>query len=142
MKRLINRIGIRRVRPAILALVLVWLVALGGVGIPAWLQVMRQHKEVDFLAVQLAELDRWNVAGKWLGRSLETRRDNVNESWNTLFPSQREREELFLDLALIADDSGVQDFELAEMERRDKGADESTDHHTDEQRDKIIAGGE
>ncbi len=104
-----------RSRRVVTVVVVIWLGALLGVGVPSWLKVQRQHREVRELDTRLAELDRWHVAGLWLARSLAQRQSVIDARWNRLFPPERGRAELFLDLARIADDSGVTRFELVEL---------------------------
>ncbi len=100
----------------IAALVLVWAVTLVTVAIPSWRRVVRQHQEIAALERQLDTLDRWTVAGLWLERAVASREPAVNEAWARLFPSERSREALFLDLARVADSSGVESFALEEMD--------------------------
>lgn len=95
--------------------VLVWLGVLFGVAIPAWRQAVNQHHQVQALESQLADLDRWTVAGLWLESSLASRRAVINPQWNRLFPAQAAKGEFFRDLARVADQSGVDDFDLREL---------------------------
>ena len=92
----------------------VWVALLLWAGFATWLKVAGQHREIVEPETRLADLDRWNVAGLWLSRSLAGRERDVARRWDELFPGERNREELFLALAGIADSSGVRDFELAE----------------------------
>ena len=55
------------------------------------------------------------MAGLWLERSLREKAPAVEQAWSVLFPPQRDRENFFLDLAGIADRSGVTDFDLSEL---------------------------
>lgn len=100
---------------AFLVLGIVWFGILVGIAVPAWRQAAQSHQEVQTLEEQLAELDRWAVAGMWLERSLRDKAPEVDRAWSAMFPDQRGREALFLDLAGIADRSGVTDFDLAEF---------------------------
>ncbi len=105
----------RRRRAALIVLGAVWLGSLLGVALPAWRQAHRQQAEVAAIAGQLAELDRWTVAGLWLEQSLDERAAAIEPAWSALFPAERRREEMFLDLARVADRSGVTAFELREI---------------------------
>lgn len=114
-------------RTAVIAVAgLAWLGALVGAALPAWRQAVRQHGEIRQVEAKLEELDRWSVAGLWLERSLDERKAAVAPAWSRLFPDQRRSEELFLDLARVADASGVRNFELHEL-KADEMAGTSTD---------------
>ncbi len=114
MKRLWNgRPGRRAALTAVV--VVVWLGALLGGAVPAWRQSLRQHREIRQVETRLEELDRWSVAGLWLEKSLPARKAAVAPAWSRLFPDQRRCEDLFLDLARVADTSGVRNFELHEL---------------------------
>ncbi len=76
---------------------------------------MRQHREIRQVETRLEELDRWSVAGLWLERSLPERQAAVAPAWARLFPEQRSCEELFLDLAGVADACGLRQFSLHEL---------------------------
>lgn len=93
----------------------VWTVALVVGVVPLWRQALAQHREVRQIEAQLADLDRWTVAGLWLERSLAPREAAVMPVWTRLFPTERRCEELFLDLARNADACGLARFELHEM---------------------------
>ena len=93
----------------------IWLGVLFGVAIPAWQRAVDQHRQVQVLEVHLADLDNWTVAGLWLEKSLGPRRAVIDPQWDRLFPSRTGKGELFLDLARVADRSGVGAFELREQ---------------------------
>jgi hypothetical protein len=76
---------------------------------------MVHHQEVKRLEKGLADLDTWTVAGKWLGISLPRRKAAIDTIWQQAFPVGRNREEFFLNLAEVADNSGVEQFNLEEM---------------------------
>ncbi len=92
-----------------------WLGILFGVAIPAWRQAVVQHRNVEALEVRLADLDRWTVAGLWLEKTLGPRQAVINPQWDRLFPAKSAKGEFFLDLARVADLSGVDEFELREL---------------------------
>ncbi len=92
-----------------------WLVLLTTVAIPSWRGVIIRNSEISDLEERLATLDDWTVAGLWLAPSVRQRSLPVNAAFSRLFPSLRGREELFLSLAQVADESGVVDFGLSEM---------------------------
>lgn len=103
-------------RPVVLGVVaVVWVLVLIGGAVPVWQRTLSQRREVRRVETQMAALDRWTVAGLWLERTLAPRQAAVTPVWNRLFPAERRCEELFLDLARVADESGVVQFELHEL---------------------------
>ncbi len=92
-----------------------WLVLLFLVAIPSWRAVVEKNQAIGALEKQLATLDDWTVAGLWLAPSVQERSLPVNATFSRLFPAERQREQLFLSLARVADESGVEDFGLSEI---------------------------
>jgi len=111
---------LRAIRPGRLvgstALLVVWGVLLLGVAVPSWRDVRQNHQEIEALETELADLDRWIVAGLWLEPAVEAREPRVMAAWERIFPSSRDREALFLDVARVADRAGVREFQLEEVE--------------------------
>ena len=97
-----------------LVLGVVWAVALFGAAIPVWQKSLINQREIEAVEKNLANLDQWTVAGMWLERSVTQREPRVSEIWQRLFPVRRDREQLFLDLARVADHAGVRHFDLIE----------------------------
>lgn len=95
---------------------LVWLVSLLGAAVPAWHEAHSKHLEIQDLEARLSEMDRWTVAGLWLERSVAANTRRIDQSWDRVFPGERDREELFLQLAVVADGARVEDFNLFEVE--------------------------
>lgn len=91
-----------------------WIVLLITVAIPSWRGVIHKNQTIDEMEIQLATLDEWTVAGLWLAPSVAQRTLPVNAAFSRLYPSTRGREQVFLDLARIADRSGVEEFGLIE----------------------------
>jgi len=92
----------------------IWLVFLVTIVIPTWKTVVAKNAEIGELEVRLATMDEWTVAGLWLAESVNERQLQVDTAFGRLFPDERGRAELFLDLARIADNSGVVGFDLSE----------------------------
>ncbi len=116
------------VRTALMAVgAVAWCGVLFGVAIPAWQKAVSQHREVQALEIELAELDQWTVAGLWLEKSLEPRQKAIDPLWQRLFPDQPAKGEFFLDLARVADQSGVGEFELRELHVQEALAEAGTD---------------
>jgi len=83
--------------------------------IPMGRQTLRDHREVKELEQQLADLDAWTVAGMWLAPEVARRQPVMTAAWERAFPAERRREELFLDIARVADDCRLQGFQLREI---------------------------
>ena len=96
-------------------LVMIWLGVLFGVAGQAFLQAKAKSLEVKDLEIRLAEMDRWIVAGLWLEKSVTANAPQIDKAWNKLFPDQRFREELFLELATAADNAKLDEFHLQEV---------------------------
>lgn len=100
----------------------VWSVAMLGLALPSWQQTVSRAGQVKTVERDLAALEQWSVAGLWLDKSVAVREPVVNGAWGALFPEGRRRESLFLDLAKVADRSGVADFGLEETESFEQDA--------------------
>ena len=91
-----------------------WLLVMGLVVVPTWQGVVARHAEIKDLETRLATLDDWTVAGMWLAPSVKERTLPVNAAFSRFFPGQRGREDLFLSLGKVADQSQVENFTLSE----------------------------
>ncbi|MEZ4387276.1 MAG: hypothetical protein R3D98_06795 [Candidatus Krumholzibacteriia bacterium] len=115
------RTRLRALRPGRLlgltALAVVWGVLLLGVAMPSWRTVRTQQAEIEALNTQLADLDRWTVAGLWLEPLVAAREPEVNAEWYRVFPPERAREALFLDVARVADRCDLKAFQLEEIDQ-------------------------
>jgi len=92
----------------------VWVVVVVVVVVPTWQGVMARNTEISDLETRLATMDDWTVAGMWLAPSVKERTLPVNAAFSRIFPAERLREELFLSLAKVADQSRVENFTLSE----------------------------
>ncbi len=101
-----------KIRWALLSVI--WVVLLVTVAIPSWQGVRERNTEIRVVQDRLATMDDWTVAGMWLAPAVRQRSLSVNAAFSRLFPVERGREELFLFLARVADESGVEDFGLSE----------------------------
>ncbi len=84
--------------------------------IPMGKKTLDDHNQVQELEQELSDLDAWTVAGKWLAPEVARREPVVRSAWVRAFPDYRNRENLFLDIARVADASGLSDFELREIQ--------------------------
>ncbi len=96
-------------------LMVVYVVLAVTVVAPMGRKTLRDHAQVKALEKELADLDAWTVAGMWLEPEVARRRPVVTEAWQKSFPAERNREELFLDIAQVADGCGLQGFQLKEI---------------------------
>jgi hypothetical protein len=96
---------------------LVWIGLLLGAAVPTWQGSLRKGRELRQIEEQLADLQRWSVSGLWLERTLAQRGPAVETKYRRLIPARRDKEQLFLELARVADRSGVAGFDLREEER-------------------------
>jgi len=86
-----------------------------GAAVPALRSAVVKNKQVKQVQLQLARMDQWSIAGRWLEQSTEQRAAEIDREYERLFPDQRFKEQLFLDLARIADLSKVEAFNLKEL---------------------------
>lgn len=73
------------------------------------------HREMGDLEQRIVALDGWTSAKLLMKQDLDEHGPGLEATWARLFPAERGRERLFLDLARVADTSGVADFDLAEI---------------------------
>ncbi len=92
-----------------------WCALMFGLAYPTWRQTLEQGREINEIESRLAHMDQWSVAGLWLEQAIVSRSQQVESKYEQLFLLERQREELFLQLARIADESGIQNFDLEEQ---------------------------
>ncbi len=92
----------------------VWVAVVVLVVVPVWRGVLQRNNEISDLETRLGTMDDWTVAGMWLAPSVKERTLPVNAAFSRLFPPERFREDLFLSLARVADQSLVENFTLCE----------------------------
>lgn len=98
-----------------------WIAVLVLVAIPAWRQALDRHRQVQDLERQLADLDAWTVAGMWLTPAVAAQAPAVQDAWDRAFPDKRLKEDLFLQIARVADGTQVEAFELTELQVQEEG---------------------
>lgn len=104
-----------------------WKSALGGLVGLAWLafvvlavvpivrSTLSGRRELDETVRRIVALDGWTGPRLVLARDLAANGSDYEAAWSRMFPAERGRERLFLELARIADASGVREFDLAEV---------------------------
>jgi hypothetical protein len=85
--------------------------------VPTWQTSLRHARELRRTETELAQLNQWSVAGLWLEHALAERQPAVEGEYARLVPPNRDKERLFLELARVADRSGVSAFDLEEEEQ-------------------------
>ena len=99
-----------------------WFGLLAGAAFPAWRSAMRKASEVDNLESRINHLNRWTVAGVWIEKDLRDRGSEIEAEFQRLFPPRHDRATLFLQLARIAEESGVTDLDLATVSIHERDA--------------------
>lgn len=123
---LIKAVSRRRRLVGFIAAGVVWAVTLVGFALPIWRDALRQAGEIEALENKLEQLNRWSVAGLWLARSVADRQPAVTAEFDRLFPAERDREGLFLELARVADATGVTSLVVKEPDRWDTWSETET----------------
>lgn len=104
-----------------------WFGLLGGAAFPAWRTAMRKASEVDNLESRIEHLNRWTVAGVWIEKDVRERSSEIEAEFARLFPPLHDRATLFLQLARIADESGVTDLDLTTVAIHERNARDPVD---------------
>lgn len=99
----------------VVVVVAVWLVVLVGVAVPRWRTAQAKNREIQHLEAELAQAGEWIVAGKWLEKSVTDNAVRIGNTWERMFPVQRDREGLFLKIAEAADSADIEDLHLTEI---------------------------
>jgi len=93
---------------------------------------LRGHREMGDLERRIVALGGWTGAKLLMERDLAENGPAIQAAWDRMYPGERGREHLFLELARIADESGVADFDLAEVLDLDLGPDEPDEPQVDD----------
>jgi len=88
------------------------LLSLGTVAV--WWRVACLRRETTDAQRQLARLQSWIETAAAVEPAVSDVAREIEARWSRMFPAERRREELFLDLARVADLSGVEAFDLEE----------------------------
>jgi hypothetical protein len=83
--------------------------------VPVVRSTVSGHHELGDLEKRIGVLEGWTGAKLLMEKDMAENGPALLDVWTRLFPVERGREELFLDLARVADVSGVKDFDLAEI---------------------------
>lgn len=95
----------RRAVMAIAAVVMLLALLLGS--LPAWQRSQRNARQISARSQQLATLGDWAVAGFWMEAGARRWQQDQGPLYARRFPELRSREQLYLELARVARDSGI-----------------------------------
>ena len=99
-----------------LAVGLIGIGLLLGVAVPNWQKIRQNDKEIARLQKSVAHLGQWSVLGGWIEEGNRRLEPALTERYNQLFPREKELSGLYFDLAQLARSSGVESFDLQEMQ--------------------------
>jgi len=85
-----------------------------AVGLPARRDASRNDHLAADMQAGYQGMERWEVDGAEIEQAVAAHGEDVARRWSRLFPADKGKDVLFLELARIADASGVSDFFLAE----------------------------
>lgn len=111
--------------------IVLWILILLAGAVPTMKRVRQNVHDLEAANDRLASLSEWSIAGAWMGEAALRWEPALDAEYSRLFPDHDDREALFLDLARVARDSGVEPLMLEELPRHDN-ADTNDDEQLDE----------
>jgi hypothetical protein len=96
--------------------VLAWAVVLVSAAIPAWQKTRHNEDQLSVTMERHETLNQWAVAGIWLAEEVKLWQPTQQKIYDTLFPTSKQREELFLSLVKVANESGIDPIRILEAE--------------------------
>ena len=113
LTRVKNLLSKRRARiPLLLA---VWGLVFFGGSVPTWRAAYRNEDKIQAASQKVSSLNKMSVAGVWFGAALDRWEPVLREEYNRLFPVEKQREQLFLEIAQVANGCGIDPFVLREV---------------------------
>ncbi len=100
------------------------LLAVGGVivvatfllgTLPAWQRAQYNARQIDNASARIASLGQWAAAGAWLEASAHQWQPAQDARYERRFPREKDREQLFLELARVAREAGIEPMQLREL---------------------------
>jgi hypothetical protein len=88
--------------------------------LPAWQRAQLNDRQIDKASSRLASLGDWAAAGVWLEASAQRWQPVQAQRYERRFPREKEREQLFLDLARLAREAGIEPIQLRELPAQDE----------------------
>ncbi len=93
---------------------MVWIAAFFGGALPAWKNARRNEVRIAAMSARLVALNQWSVAGVWLGEEIRQWEPVQRETYDRLFPAEKAREDLFLELVRVANTCGIDPIRIME----------------------------
>lgn len=83
--------------------------------LPAWQRAQLNDRQIDKASSRLASLCQWAAAGAWLEASASRWQPAQEARYARRFPPEKDREQLFLELARVAREAGIEPLQLREL---------------------------
>jgi hypothetical protein len=93
----------------------VWVLLFLAGSLPVLDHSYRNDRRLAALDRQAGTLTRWAAAGVWFEAAARRWEPSQAEQYDRLFPREKDREQLFLDLARVARSSGITPIDLVEV---------------------------
>jgi hypothetical protein len=87
--------------------------------LPAWQRAQLNDRQIEKAATRIASLGQWAAAGVWLDASARRWQPAQEARYEQRFPHEKEREQLFLELARVAREAGIEPMQLRELPPRE-----------------------
>lgn len=108
-------------RAVIVIAVLAWGVLFFAGSLPSLKRTLDNGKKIKTVSERIEAMTAISSAGSWLEAVVEKMEPALIKEYDVLFPEKKEREELFLQLASLAGESGIDPFTLREIPILDSG---------------------
>lgn len=105
-------VGQRRAAMAMAAVLMTLAFLLGS--LPSWQRAQRNARQISARETQLASLGEWAVAGLWMEAGARRWQQDQGPVYDRKFPEIRSREQLYLELARVARDAGIEPLSLSD----------------------------
>ncbi|MBU8870726.1 MAG: hypothetical protein KOO60_07670 [Gemmatimonadales bacterium] len=92
---------------------------LGGV-LPNWQKIRQNDKEIVQIQQSVASLGQWSAMGGWIEEGNLRLEPGLTERYDKLFPQEKDLSGLYLELAQLARSSGIEAFDLQEIQSTGK----------------------
>ncbi len=128
--------GIFHGRRLLVISVVVWVIVFFAGAIPSTRRSLENRKKIETASERIEAMASLSSAGGWFEEVVRKVEPGMIEEYDLLFPVEKQREQLFLQIASLALENGIDPFtlrEIALMENNDGGSvDELADDSGDE----------